>query len=204
MVFLVDGKPVVACYPRYPKKEPLTIIVTNNQVPCLDIIDNAESWALICGHDPLNACSVGPAPRIWTALSDTKSSPLNGWPLPYPARSIKDTLNISAKNIPLFSEESSALFFETANYSGLIVENDFRTDSIFPKIFKEKLDLLVVCNQNSSTVKLLRSKFRPRFLISTSQGDEELRKLPNVLFLKNSASGFEFKIQSPKKLILNS
>lgn len=195
----------MVCYPRYPKKEPLTIIVTDNQVPCLDIIDKAESWALICGQDPVNPCIVRSAPRIWTALNDTtKSTSLRGWPLPYPANSIKDTLKISAKIIPLFSESSSALLFQTANYSGLIINRDFRTDSIFPETFKEKLDLLIVCNQNSSNIKLLRSKIRPRFVISTSHPDEELKKLSNILFFKNSVSGFEFKVQSSKKLILNS
>lgn len=203
-VFLIDGKPVVACYPRYPKKEPLTIIVTDNQVPCLDIIDKAGSWALICGHDPVDPCTAQPAPRIWAALSNPKLTPEQRWPLPYPVRNIKDTLKISAKHIPFFSEESSALLFQAANYSGLIIDNDFRTDSTFPETFKEKLDLLIVCNQNSSTVKLLRSKIRPRFLISTSRPDEKLRKFSNVLFFQNSASGFEFKVLSSKKLVLNS
>ncbi|NLL15143.1 MAG: hypothetical protein GX267_17230 [Fibrobacter sp.] len=203
-VFLIDGKPVVACYPRYPKKEPLTIIVTDNQVPCLGIIEKAKSWALICGYDPVDPCSIQPAPQIWTTLSDTKSVSIQGWPQPYPAHSIKDTLNISAKIIPFPSERSSALLFQTANYSGLIIGNGLRTDPIILESFKERLDLLIVCDQNPSTIKSLRSKIRPRFLISTSQPDEELKKLSNILFLKNSFSGLEFKVQNLKKLILSS
>jgi hypothetical protein len=194
----------VVCYPRFPKKEPLTIIVTDNQVPCLDIIDKAKAWALICGHDPVNPCSTQTAPRIWTALNDSKTVPLQGWPQPYPARSIEDTLKISAKIIPSSSGKSSALLFNSANYSGLIVDKNFSTDSIFSETFKEKLDLLIVCNHNPSAIKLLRSEIRPRYLISTSEPDEELRKLSNVLFLKNSFSFFEFRVQSYKKLILSS
>ena len=202
-VFLIAGKPVVACYPRYPKKEPLTIIVLINQVPCLGIIEKAKSWALICvmiGRSMLNSTCTSNL----TTLSDTKSVSIQGWPQPYPAHSIKDTLNISAKIIPFPSERSSALLFQTANYSGLIIGNGLRTDPIILESFKERLDLLIVCDQNPSTIKSLRSKIRPRFLISTSQPDEELKKLSNILFLKNSFSGLEFKVQNLKKLILRS
>ncbi len=195
---------MVACYPRYPKKEPLTLIVTDNKIPCLDIIDKAKSWALICSQKPVNSCSLQSAPRIWTSLNAPKSEPCNGWPRPYPSHSIKDTLKISAKIIPIFSDSSSALFFHTTNYSGLIIDSDFRTDTMIFETFKEKLDLLIVCNQNSSNVKILRSVIRPRFLISNSQPDQELKRMPNVLFFKNSVTGFEFRVQSAKKLILNS
>jgi len=192
----------VACYPRYPNKEPLTIIVTSNQLPCLDIIEKSEFWALISDEALVDPCTVEPAPRIWTTLSDSNSASFPGWPQPYPANSIKDTLKISVKIIPFSSEKSLALFFQTANYSGLIIDNEIRTDSIFSESFNEKLDLLIVCNQNPSMVKFLRSKIRPRFLICTSQPDEELKKLSNILFFNNSFRGFEFRVQTSKKLIL--
>lgn len=200
---MIDEKPVVACYPRYPKKKPLAIIVTGNQIPYLENIEKPGPWVLLCGSYPAKSSSPQLIPAVWTTLdTSSKSIPLPGWPPPCPAQSIYDTLEISVKNIPFFSDGTTALFFRTATYNGLIIDGDFKTDSIIADSLKENVDLLIVCSHSPAKIKFIRSKIRPRYLISTSLPDNELKKLNNILFFRNSTSAIEFEIRKGNKLTL--
>ncbi len=199
----MDEKPVVACYPQHPQKKTLAIIVTGNQVPSLEKIEKPGPLALIFSSYPVKSPSLQSIPAIWTALdTSSKSVPPQGWPPPYPAQSIHDTLEISVKNIPFFSDGTTALFFCTANCNGLIIDGDFRADSIIADSLKENVDLLIVCSNDPAKIKYIRSKIRPRFLISTSLPDDELKKLTNILFFRNYSSAIEFEIRKGKKLTL--
>ncbi|HEX3018878.1 MAG TPA: hypothetical protein VHP36_01185 [Chitinispirillaceae bacterium] len=202
-VLLKNEKMVIAIYPRFPKKNPLTIILPGNQLPCLDIIENANSWALISGSELQKPCNSQSAPLIWTTLDTASNSiPPHDWPSQFPIQYLKDSLKISVSRIPVFSDGTTALRFQTPKFSCLIIEGDSLSGSDIPCTLKESVDLLIIQNQNPEKIKLYRSKIRPRYLITSSQPDDILKDLSNILYFKDSPSGFEFEFIKSKKLVL--
>lgn len=201
-----DGKTLIASITSPRKSKTITLFSPDNWIPCLKIFKKTNKWILIYSNNQSDSLCDHNIPYKWAFIDTTviKKTPA-GWPEPVSILNIKDLTSITASHIPVLSDGTRGIYLHIKNCDCLIIHGDSISEGFeVNKNYKEKIELLVVVNQTSETIKKLHAAVRPSYLVTNTIPDDDLKRLSNILYLNDSTLKINFKIQHPGKLTLSS
>ena len=200
-----NGNSVILEHLYRDRRTTTAILATpSDTVYCLQISSSAHSWDLLSGPVWVDTSCHTKAPRFWGLLQGSKTDQTlpSGWPEPFVGCEITSG-NSTARYVQPFNDNRQAFLVSFGQISCMIIDgSQFQVDTPEENPLKEKLELLIIANADSSRLLPLRSSFRPRFLISLNSCPGENYRYENIIYAEKKQENVCFSINRNNSLQL--